>query len=64
MVSSLLLIPRWIPWVVKYISCSLTLGWIPLSGEFMASYLWVDSLSGEVNIYPSIISTHLIVFSF
>ena len=32
----------------------LSLGWIPLSGEFVTSYLLVDSLSGEVSIYPSI----------
>ena len=40
MASSLLLIPRWIPWVVKYISCSLI--------------SWVDSLDLEVRGFLSL----------
>ena len=42
----------------------LCLRWIPMSGEFMTSYLLVDSLTEEVSIYNSITSTHLIIFSF
>ena len=67
MTSSLLLIPRWIPWVAKYIPCSLISWADSLGGEvyplFVASYLLVDSLSCEVSSYPSIISTNPI-FSF
>ena len=50
MASSLLFIPWWIPSMSSIYLVLLSLGWIPLSDEFMASYLLVDSLSCEVRI--------------
>ena len=40
----------------------LSLGWIPLSGEFVASYPYVDSFGDEVSIYPHTTSTNPIIF--
>ena len=59
----LLLTPLWIPWVAKYIFCSL-ISWVD-SLDFVDSYLLVDSLSYEVSIYPSnIYSSHHLFFRF
>ena len=40
----------------------LSLGWIPLSDKFVASYSLVDSLGGEVSIYPSTIDLSINLF--
>ena len=53
-ISSLLIISSNLIIFSHFSFVLLSLGWIPLSGEFVASYLLVDSLSSELSTYPSI----------
>lgn len=39
----------------------LFLGWIPLSGEFLASYPLEDSLGSDASTYPSITTSNSII---
>ena len=52
---------RFLGWqIISFVLLSLR--WIPLNDEFLASYLYVDSLDGEVSIHPPSTSTHPIIF--